>query len=130
MAKPPKKRSSKRFSERRHQLGRANLLPAASLIPKLQMEKLLVAKEAAIHGMRQEYRSTKLHFKIERTIHVYFFPELLRGIEAYLKARRNRSAEGAVSTYDEIYLREGFFEHMRNWQSGIATNYRGPNRKR
>ena len=127
MPKPSKRRPGERLPERRlPRPGRASHLPAVSLIGKKQMQRLLAAKEAAIHEMQGEFGSPMSHFKIEEKIDGHYFPELLRGIETYLESRENRRHGKELSVSDEIHLSEGFDEHMRNWQNAIATKFTGP----
>ncbi len=103
----------------------AHEMPVLSLIGKESMAKLLAAKEAALYEMQKEYRDSMAHLKIEETIDNHFFPELLRGMARYLEARTRKTAGTIPAAGDEIYLSEGFDEHMRNWQQAIKTNYRG-----
>ena len=104
-------------------------LPAMHAMSREQIIRLNGVKEAAISELQTEYGGSMRHLGIEKLIENYYFPELMRGMTAYLEARARKSVGVRPAQGDEIYLSEEFDEHMRNWQNAIAVNYRGKDKE-
>jgi hypothetical protein len=92
-------------------------------LPVEVLERFKSAKEAVLFQMQEQHGHWMVEKGITKVIESYFFPHLISGVEAYLKAYTRRDERYSV------YLSSGFAEHMRNWQQAGITNYRGDDKE-